>query len=94
MKRISLKEIRERRFLFTIKTIMIILLILSFIPMMLMIMMSFKSTLEMYNNFFGLPKHIEFSNYKAAINFLGGNVINSIVMVFLSVLKQAILSRN
>ncbi len=92
MKRISVREKKERRSQLGIKTIMIILLILSFIPMMLMIMMSFKSTLEMYNNFFGLPKHIEFSNYKTAVIFLGGNMINSIVMVFVSVVLTLICS--
>ena len=92
MRRVSLKEMKEKRFQFGIKTIMIILLILSFIPMILMIMMSFKSTLEMYNNFFGLPRHIEFSNYEAAVSFLGGNMINSIAMVFVSVVLTLIFS--
>lgn len=92
MRQGSEKKRKEIRFQTIIEVIMVLVLASSFIPMLLMIMMSFKSTWEVYNNFFGLPKAIQWSNYIGAIRFLIGNMWNTLGVVLAAVLLTLVLS--
>ncbi|MCI8517932.1 MAG: carbohydrate ABC transporter permease [Hungatella sp.] len=92
MKQRSEKKRKENRFQAIIEVIMVLVLTSSFIPMLLMIMMSFKSTWEVYNNFFGLPRAIQWSNYVGAVRFLIGNMWNTLGVVLAAVLLTLVLS--
>lgn len=82
---------KEFRFQTIIKVIMIILLFFSFVPMLLMLFMSSKTTWEVYNNFFGLPKKFAWQNYVDAFNFMMGNMVNTLLMVAFAVVLTLIL---
>jgi len=92
MKKISRKKLREFRFQVIIEIIMVILLLLAFVPITLMVVMSFKSTWEVYNNFFALPRHIEWDNYVRAFKQLSGSMLNTLAMDGFAVFLTLILS--
>ena len=64
-----------------ISTLAVILLVLSFIPMILMIILSLKSNVQIYGNFWSLPNPIHWENYTVATNMLIPNMINSTILV-------------
>ena len=92
MIKISKKKTKE----ITAQTILtvaaIILLFLAFIPIILMMILSFKSSAQIYGDFWGLPNPIEWSNYNSAFLQLSGNMINSIVLVGISTLSVVFLA--
>ena len=92
MKNLSKKKVREIRFQVIIESIMVLFLLLSFVPIFLMVIMSFKSTWEVYHDFFALPKQIEWGNYISAFKELSGNMANTLVMVAVAVVLTLILS--
>ena len=92
MIKISKKKTKE----ITAQTILtvaaIILLFLAFIPIILMMILSIKSSAQIYGDFWGLPNPIEWSNYNSAFLQLSGNMINSIVLVGISTLSVVFLA--
>ncbi|OQY31090.1 MAG: hypothetical protein B6241_14840 [Spirochaetaceae bacterium 4572_59] len=61
-----------------------ILLFLCFIPMILMIILSLKTTVQIYGNFWSMPSPIAWSNYAKAFNLLLGNMFNSTLLVLIA----------
>jgi len=59
----------------------IILLLLSFIPIFLMLLLSFKANIQIYSDFWSLPKPLMFKNYNIAIGMLIPNMINTLIVV-------------
>lgn len=92
MRKLSDREKKELRFQTIIEIIMVLLLILAFVPIFLMVVMSFKSTWEVFNNFFGLPRHVEWDNYAGAFAYLSGNMWNTLLMVAVAVVLTLVLS--
>ena len=86
------KKKSEFRFQATITPIIILLIILSFIPIALMIMLSFKTNTEVYNDFFALPKSFNWGNYTDALSLLGQNMFNTVALVTIAVVLTLILS--
>lgn len=76
----------------SIEIIMSALLLLSFVPIFLMVIMSFKSTWEVYNNFFALPRQIAWDNYIQAFSYLSGNMVNTLAMDGVAVVLTLVLS--
>lgn len=82
----------EMYFQIAIQGILIILLFLSFIPMLLMLFMSSKTNWEIYNAFFDFPKQIIWSNYVSAFEYLVGYMANTLLMILTAVVIVLILS--
>ncbi len=86
------KKRAEFRFQSMITVIIVLLIVLSFIPILLMIMLSFKSNAEVYNNFFALPKRLNWANYSSALKLLGQNMYNTVAVVLIAVVLTLVLS--
>lgn len=61
------KKRAEFRFQSIVTVIIVLLLLISFVPIALMIMLSFKTNAEVYSNFFALPKSLNWANYSSAV---------------------------
>lgn len=70
----------------------VFLLFLSFVPVIVMILLSFKSTVQVYANFWAMPNPIMWNNYTTAAFQLFQNMINSLVLVAVSTLSVVILA--
>ena len=92
MKKISKRKLREFRFQTIIEIIMVLIMFFAFVPIFLMIIMSFKSNWEIYNNFFALPRHIEWDNYINAFSKLYGSMVNTLSVNAFAVVLTLILS--
>ncbi len=86
------RRIKEVRFQIRIEIILIVLLVLSYVPMLLMLFLSSKTNLEIYNNFFALPKSFIWSNYTNGFSYLVGNMANTLFMIFCAVAVVLMLS--
>lgn len=86
------KTRREFRFGFIVQAAIIILMLTAFIPVFLMIILSFKTNAEVYSNFFALPKTLKFSNYSSAFGLLSQNMLNTICVVAIAVVLTLVLS--
>ena len=91
MKKLGKKKARELRFQIIIEIILVIILFLSFIPMIVMVFLSSKTNWEIYNDFFGLPKRIIWDNYVRAFQSLVGNMMNTLLMILVAVLIVLVL---
>ena len=92
MNRSRKRRIKEVRFQIRIEIILIVLLVLSYVPMLLMLFLSSKTNLEIYNNFFALPKSFIWSNYTNGFSYLVGNMSNTLFMIFCAVAVVLMLS--
>lgn len=92
MKKLGHLKAKELRFQISIETILVILLVLSYIPMLLMFFLSSKTNWEIYNDFFALPKTFIWSNYTNGFNYLAGNMLNTLFVIFCAVAVVLILS--
>ncbi len=92
MKNLGWRKAKELRFQIGIETILVILLVLSYIPMLLMFFLSSKTNWEIYNNFFSLPKTFIWSNYTNGFNYLAGNMLNTLFVIFCAVAVVLVLS--
>ena len=92
MKKLNKKKVKEIRFQVIIEIIMILLLIASFIPIFLMLVMSFKSNYEVYYDFFSLPSHIEWDNYINAFGQLYQSMANTLGVIAVAVALTLVLS--
>lgn len=86
------KKRAEFRFQGIVTVIIVLLLLISFIPIALMIMLSFKTNAEVYSNFFALPKSLNWGNYSSAVGLLGKNMFNTVAVVAIAVVLTLILS--
>jgi multiple sugar transport system permease protein len=71
---------------------MIIVLLLAFVPITLMIIMSFKSNWEIYYDFFSLPTHIAWDNYVNAFSKLYQSMANTLAVIAVAVALTLVLS--
>lgn len=69
-----------------------ILLLLAFVPIILMIILSLKSNVQIYGNFWSLPYPVHWENYRIAVNMLIPNMINSTLLVPLATTVTVLLS--
>jgi ABC-type glycerol-3-phosphate transport system permease component len=59
----------------------ICILLLAFIPIITMLFLSLKSTVQIYGDFFAFPDPIEWVNYNKAIGMLIPNMVNTLIVV-------------
>lgn len=71
---------------------MLIVMFLSFVPVLVMVIMSFKTNWEIYNNFFALPRHIAWNNYDMAFRKLSVNMLNTLFVIAVAVFLTLIVS--
>jgi multiple sugar transport system permease protein len=71
--------------------ISVVVLFLAFIPLITMLILSLKSTVQIYGDFFALPNPVEWSNYNKAIGMLIPNMINTLIVVSVSTLLTVLL---
>lgn len=86
------KKRAEFRFQGIVTVIIVLLLLISFVPIALMITLSFKTNAEVYSNFFALPKSLNWANYSSAVGLLGKNMFNTVAVVAIAVVLTLILS--
>lgn len=58
-----------------------LLVLLCFVPILLMIVLSLKNSVQIYGNFWTLPSPVTWSNYNKAFHLLFRNMFNSLFMV-------------
>lgn len=75
-----------------IMAVSVILLFLAFVPIFLMIILSLKSNIQIYGNFWTLPSPIHWDNYRIAVNMLIPNMINSTLLVPVSTFFTVLLA--
>jgi multiple sugar transport system permease protein len=68
-------------FQISIAVIALFILFLAFIPIITMLFLSLKSTVQIYGDFFAFPNPIEWANYNKAISILIPNMINTLIVV-------------
>ena len=85
---------KEFSFQAIIFIVSVILLILAFIPIFLMVILSLKSNVQIYGNFWSLPNPIEWGNYNTAVGMLLPNMINSIIVVAVATVLTVLLAAN
>lgn len=86
------KKKAELRLQIVVTIFIVILILLMFVPIILMVLLSFKTNVEIYNDFFALPKSLNWANYSSALGLLGQNMLNTILVVAISVVLTLILS--
>jgi len=69
-----------------------IFLLLTFVPILMMLVMSFKDNAQIYAFFWQLPNPWRIENYRTAWNAISGYLLNSIYTSLLSVVGVVILS--
>lgn len=88
----SARKRRELSFQILYVVIAVFVLFLSFVPVILMIFLSFKSTAQIYANFWAWPDPVMGSNYNTAVLQLLPNMINSLVLVACGTLGVVLLA--
>jgi ABC-type glycerol-3-phosphate transport system permease component len=85
------KSLNISFFQIIITVISVFILLLAFIPIITMILLSLKSTVQIYGDFFALPNPVEWGNYNKAIGMLIPNMINTLIVVSAGTALTAIL---
>ncbi len=80
------RKVKERRFQIILELVMCLITFLAFVPIIVMLMTSFKSNVEIYNDFFALPKTLQWENYKNAFDVLATNMGGTLTVVAIAVL--------
>lgn len=75
-----------------IYTVSILLLALHFITITLMLFLSLKSNIQIYDNFWSFPNPIHWENYAEAIDKLIPNMVNSLMLVPIATIITVLLS--
>lgn len=88
------KRVKATTFQSVIILLAVIFLLLAFIPIILMFILSLKSNVQIYGNFWSLPNPIQWSNYNKAIGMLIPNMINTILVVTIATMIAVVLSAN
>lgn len=91
-KKLGSKKIHDNIIQIILIAVGVFLLFLSFVPVIVMILLSFKSTVQVYANFWAMPNPIMWNNYTTAAFQLFQNMINSLVLVAVSTLSVVILA--
>ena len=86
------RHAREARFQIIIDIILWLITFLAFVPILVMVITSFKSNVEVYNDFFALPRKLQFSNYHNAFSMLQESMGSTLFVVAVSVLFTLILA--
>ncbi len=71
----------ERRFHIIVTAIATLLLCMSFLTIYTMIVLSLKAQAQIYQDFFGMPNPVLWSNYNSAVVRLIPNMINTLTLV-------------
>ncbi|MDR1566847.1 MAG: carbohydrate ABC transporter permease [Treponema sp.] len=71
--------------------IALFILFLAFVPILTMLLLSLKSTVQIYNNFFAFPNPPQWGNYNKAIGMLIPNMINTLIVVSIGTLLTVLL---
>lgn len=79
------RKVKERRFQIILELVMCLITFLAFVPIIVMLMTSFKSNVEIYNDFFALPKTLQWENYKNAFDVLATNMGGTLTVVAIAV---------
>lgn len=82
----------NRRFEWIVTISALLLLALSFVPILVMFSLSLKSQGQIYTNFWGLPHPFQWSNYNLAVLKLIPNMINTMIVVMAGVVLVTLLS--
>nr|WP_314930307.1 carbohydrate ABC transporter permease [Shuttleworthia satelles] len=80
------RKVKERRFQIILELVMCLITFLAFVPIIVMLMTSFKSNVEIYNDFFALPKTLQWENYQNAFDVLATNMGGTLTVVAIAVL--------
>lgn len=91
-KKLGSKKVHDNIIQIILIAVGVFLLFLSFVPVIVMILLSFKSTVQVYANFWAMPNPIMWNNYTTAAFQLFQNMINSLVLVAVSTLSVVILA--
>lgn len=91
-KKLGSKKVHDNIIQIVLIAVGVFLLFLSFVPVIVMILLSFKSTVQVYANFWAMPNPIMWNNYTTAAFQLFQNMINSLVLVAVSTLSVVILA--
>lgn len=75
---------KEKLIQIIITVITIFILFLAFIPIIMMVVLSLKSNVQIYGNFWSLPWPLHFENYNVAVEMLIRNMLNSGIVVAVS----------
>lgn len=86
------RKLKGKVFQVTITTISILLLLMAFIPIFVMIILSLKSNVQIYGDFFTLPNPFQWSNYNKAVDKLIPNMINTVIVVVAAMSITVVLS--
>lgn len=87
-------KVGELIFQIVIFLVALCILVFAFIPIFLMIVLSLKSQVQIYGNFWSLPNPVEWSNYSMAFTSLFPNMINSLIVVVVGVAGAVLLAAN
>nr|WP_288974895.1 carbohydrate ABC transporter permease [uncultured Shuttleworthia sp.] len=79
------RKVKERRFQIILELVMCLITFLAFVPIIVMLMTSFKSNVEIYNDFFALPKTLQWENYQNAFDVLATNMGGTLTVVAIAV---------
>ena len=90
--KLNTKKMQDLRFEIGITLATTLLLVLAFIPIFTMLLLSMKSNVQIYGDFFSLPNPIEWSNYSVAIGKLIPNMINTLLVVAIATACTMVLS--
>ena len=90
--KLNTKKMQDLRFEIGITLATTLLLVLAFIPIFTMLLLSMKSNVQIYGDFFSLPNPIEWSNYSVAIGKLIPNMINTLLVVSIATACTMVLS--
>ena len=86
VRRYRSRKVKERRFQIILELVMCLITFLAFVPIIVMLMTSFKSNVEIYNDFFALPKTLQWENYQNAFGVLATNMGGTLTVVAIAVL--------
>ena len=86
VRRYRSRRVKERRFQIILELVMCLITFLAFVPIIVMLMTSFKSNVEIYNDFFALPKTLQWGNYQNAFDVLATNMGGTLTVVAIAVL--------
>lgn len=85
-------KVKPYSFELILNLILIVLVFLSFVPMLMSIFMSLKSNAQILGDFWGLPSPVMWSNFTDALFGLLPNMINTLIIVLTTALGVVILS--
>ena len=92
MKRLTRKQANIIRTQTILEVIILLIMITSFIPVLVMLILSFKTNFEIYHDFFALPDTLAWGNYSKALEQLTRNMINTILVVAFAVILTLVVS--